>query len=855
MRVALIQSEARLDGNAFSVARALRGHGHDVTLVTPQIEASPSTPAFVAQWRAEGFAWIPVSSALLEPSSLHFPRNRGLATARRLSELVTAFDVAWFFERHWAMPALRERRFRDRLLPFVVLDSEPDPEPVPHSLDEINRGNALDYALRWADLVCSGSEGEAENSVRRTEEGWRERNAAPARQIRRPLTSPAVTICVPYFDAPWLLSEALRSLENQTSSDFTVVVVDDGSLTEEGRRGFEACAERYAARGWKFLRQTNRYPGAARNTAAREANTEFLLFFDSDDFAMTPLVERFLRAALLTGDDCLVVPNYGFIHDPEGPCALLYDPPGNTLIGSMGDNMHGGASIFVRRESFWSVGGFSEVRGVGFEDYEFHVRCNLEGLRWDVLPEFHYRYRMPRADGVSRSTDRYANHAHVLSLYEERLRGTGLRQLPLAFASAFWRVEREIESRDHLQKVLAASFLKRSARPRLRLLLLTCQFPFGIISGWHRRVQEMIRYFGSRYELTLVTSMIREEFAPASKDAFRYLYAVRGVEGSSRCAAVSGDLPFRVRRQYTDMLQSAIRDMPTNQYHAALIDQIFMAEIRNDLETKIVLTEHNIESRLLRQISERSWNQTLPRDFQQPAAEAARLETYENRAWADFPLRSVVSEADRADMDRRVTRGKTVLAANGAHPSAWVSNARFEAATVLFPAHLGYPPNVDAVELLLAEIWPKLRKRKAGAKLILAGRDPSDGVKAAVAASPGVELCANPKSMDKLVRRASVTVVPLRFGSGTRCKILESMAWGLPVVSTTLGAEGIDAIDGEHLLIRDDPNEFAEAIAQLMSDEALWRKLRIGGRELVRERYSWDHVFKPLDDALIELVS
>ena len=280
-----------------------------------------------------------------------------------------------------------------------------------------------------------------------------------------------------------------------------------------------------------------------------------------------------------------------------------------------------------------------------------------------------------------------------------------------------------------------------------------------------------------------------------------------------------------------------------------------MAEIRNDLETKTVLTEHNIESRLLRQISEQSWKQTLPRDFQQPAAEAARLEEYENRAWADFPLRSVVSEADRADMDSRVTRGKTVLAANGAHPSAWVSQARFEAATVLFPAHLGYPPNVDEVELLLAEIWPKLRKRKAGARLILAGRDPSDGVKATVAASPGVELCANPKSMDGIVRRASITVAPLRVGSGTRCKILESMAWGLPVVSTTLGAEGIDAIDGEHLLIRDDLDEFAEAIGQLMSDETLWRKLRIGGRELVRERYSWDHVFKPLDEALIELVS
>ncbi len=98
-------------------------------------------------------------------------------------------------------------------------------------------------------------------------------------------------------------------------------------------------------------------------------------------------------------------------------------------------------------------------------------------------------------------------------------------------------------------------------------------------------------------------------------------------------------------------------------------------------------------------------------------------------------------------------------------------------------------------------------------------------------------------------------VVPLRLGSGTRQKILESLAWGLPVVSTRLGAEGIDAVDGEHLLIRDDPDEFVDAIVLLMSDQVLWQKLRKAGRELVRERYSWDHVFKPLEDELIELVS
>jgi hypothetical protein len=551
-----------------------------------------------------------------------------------------------------------------------------------------------------------------------------------------------------------------------------------------------------------------------------------------------------------------VAPNYGFADDPEGPCTVFYDPPGNSLIASIGDDMYGGSCFLVKREAFWSIGGFSEIRGVGFEDYEFHVRCNLQGLQWDVLPECIYRYRMPRAGNVSSSTPAYANHSRVLRSYAERLRASGLSQLPLAIASSYRKLHNAEFKNESLRKVLA----RRAAKPLskcedLNLLLLTCYFPFGMMSGWHHRAQALIRYFGSRYRLTLVTSMSREQLAPVRKEAFRHLKAVRGIEGSYKTAARADDLPFRVRKQYTNNLQSALQSLPTDQYHAALIDQIFMAECRRDLDTNLVLMEQNIESRLLRDTAARSWSEPVPEDYRDALEEARLLEHYENRAWPDFPLRSAVSELDRACIDSRARRGKTVTAANGADPSSWLPHARFEQATVLFSAHLGYLPNVDAAELLLTQIWPKVRKGKPDAKLILAGRDPSRAVQEAAARTPGVEVCANPKSMDKVAQRASITVAPLRLGSGTRCKILESMAWGLPVVSTTLGVEGIDAEDDVHLLVRDDPDEYAEAIVRLMSDELFWRRLRYAGAELVRARYSWDRVFEPLEDALIELVS
>jgi glycosyltransferase involved in cell wall biosynthesis len=851
MRVALIQSELRRDGNALQVARALRRRGHQATLIVPQLDATPSTPAFALEWRAEGFGWLPVGSAYLEPLRDHFPRDYGLATARRLSGVAAAFDTAWFFERHWAMPLLRERRFRDRLLPLIVLDSEPDPEQVPNSIEEINRAFSAQYASRWADLECNGHQSEAEQSVRRVEECWRERAAAPAREIRPPATTPAVTVCIPYFEAPGLLPETLNSLAQQTSSDFTVVAVDDGSHSEEGRRAFDACAELYAPRGWKFIRQPNGYPGAARNRAAREASSEFLLFLDSDDIAMPSMVERFLRAALLTGDDCLVAPNYYFSDHPEGPCAMLYDPPGNSLIGSMADDMHGGSCIFVRREAFWSVRAFTEIRGVGFEDYEFHVRCNLQGLRWDVLPELTYRYRMPERASVSQATLGYANFSRIHGLYGERLRGSGLEQLPVALGSAYWRNDALNKQHAHL---VAQRPPRIPAAHGLRLLLVTCYFPYGAMSGWYKRVQEMIRYFGSRYELTLVAPMAPQLPPGTREEALRYLRLLRGVQYGARIS-VPEEMPFRVSERYMESLQAALRVLPTEQYHAALIDQIFMAEYRHDIETVKVLTEHNIESRLLRQAAERSWNMALPEVFQDPLAEAEKLERYENRTWPDFPLRAVTSEVDRAQIDGRCKKGKTVLAPNGADPSVWLPDARPHADVVLFPAHLSYLPNVDAVRFLADDIWPEVRKRKPRARLILAGQDPHASVRAMASAMQGVELVESPKSMDEVAKRASLTVAPLRLGSGTRFKILEAMSWGLPVVSTTLGCEGLDVADGEHLLVRDDPEQFADAMVWLMSDTAMWRKLRYAGRDLVRERYSWDRVFEPLEEALIELVS
>jgi len=99
--------------------------------------------------------------------------------------------------------------------------------------------------------------------------------------------------------------------------------------------------------------------------------------------------------------------------------------------------------------------------------------------------------------------------------------------------------------------------------------------------------------------------------------------------------------------------------------------------------------------------------------------------------------------------------------------------------------------------------------------------------------------------------QAAVSVVPLRIGSGTRLKILEGMSQGLPIVSTPLGAEGIEVANGEHLLIAEEPQAFANAVGRLLSDAALYTRIQQAGRKRVEERYDWDVVGNMLN-AVIE---
>jgi O-antigen biosynthesis protein len=155
---------------------------------------------------------------------------------------------------------------------------------------------------------------------------------------------------------------------------------------------------------------------------------------------------------------------------------------------------------------------------------------------------------------------------------------------------------------------------------------------------------------------------------------------------------------------------------------------------------------------------------------------------------------------------------------------------------LVFAGNYRHPPNVDAALWLCREIWPFLRQALPGVPLRVAGTDPPEAVRAL--GGDGIEVVGHVPDLESLMDRSRVALSPLRFGAGVKGKINHAMSRGLPVVATPLSIEGMHLVPGEDVLIAEGPEAFAEVVARLYRDEALWNALSMGGRANVERHFS-----------------
>jgi glycosyltransferase involved in cell wall biosynthesis len=264
-----------------------------------------------------------------------------------------------------------------------------------------------------------------------------------------------------------------------------------------------------------------------------------------------------------------------------------------------------------------------------------------------------------------------------------------------------------------------------------------------------------------------------------------------------------------------------------------------------------VLFQHNVESEIWRRHAETEKN-PLKRFVY--GVEFKRILAYEKSALQRFHHVIAVSEHDRTLMSAWADPSHISVVPTGVdlhrfHPDPAQAPAQ---PLVMFVGAMDWMPNVDAVEYFCREIWPAIETRVPGARFRIVGRNPLPKVRNL--ASSSIEVTGEVPSVVEHLRDAAVVVVPLRVGGGTRLKIYEAMATGRAVVSTTVGAEGLDVRDGEDIVLADNPVHFSEKVATLLENLPLRQRYERKAAACAA-RFDWPAVGAKFEEILEAQIS
>jgi glycosyltransferase involved in cell wall biosynthesis len=261
--------------------------------------------------------------------------------------------------------------------------------------------------------------------------------------------------------------------------------------------------------------------------------------------------------------------------------------------------------------------------------------------------------------------------------------------------------------------------------------------------------------------------------------------------------------------------------------------------VPDDLPCATVLFEHNVESLIWKRHG-RVARDPLSRGYFR--GQWRKMRAFEGRECRRYDHVVVVSPEDRDLIAREYGVHEVSEVPTGVDTSYFSPSGKCarDPHSMVFTGSMDWIPNEDAVRYCLHEILPRIRQAIPEATLTVVGRNPPPALKALGAREPGVIVTGGVDDVRPYMERAALFLVPLRIGGGTRLKIFEAMAMGLPVVSTRVGAEGLPVTNGRDIVLADSPEDFATAAIQLLTDERRARALGEAASGMVREQAGWD---------------
>jgi glycosyltransferase involved in cell wall biosynthesis len=387
---------------------------------------------------------------------------------------------------------------------------------------------------------------------------------------------------------------------------------------------------------------------------------------------------------------------------------------------------------------------------------------------------------------------------------------------------------------------------------RAKLLFLCQTLPFPADSGVHLRSFNILRLLSRDFEVTAVcfyrsANRATQEQVEASLAGLRPFADVAAFpipQEQSRARLAFDHLRSLVlRRVYTRYVHDSaaverhLADLLRGcRFDLVHVDSMDLSGFLPMFEgIPVVCTHHNVESDLLRRRAALEPG-LLRRAYVGLQARLARKDELE---WCGrVALNVAVSPVDRDLLASLVPGARCTVVPNGVDTREFRPGQGPQTG-VVFVGGYGWLPNRDSMEYFVSEILPLVKVEGAPVAVTWVGRAP-EAVREEYADKHGVRLTGYVEDIRPFVQRAACYVVPLRVGGGTRLKILDAWAMGKAVVSTSVGCEGLDARDGENILVRDDPAEFAAAVRRVLEDDVLRARLGEEARRTAEEVYEWE---------------